>query len=109
MNYKSEAEKDLVNRRKVPQIIIKEPVTKQKNPKKKDIFTQTLSTFKNLPTRENRFLNPIDKPTGQSYSMGNKDSDNEIRIAKMEKINREVLRIYSKKSTVIDLSIKPKI
>jgi hypothetical protein len=28
MNYKSEAEKDLVNRRKVPQIIIKEPVTK---------------------------------------------------------------------------------
>lgn len=90
MNYKSEAEKDLINRRKVPQIVIKEPVNKDKEKiaKKKDIFTQTLSTFKNLPTRDNRFLNPIDSPSGHSFSMGNKDSDNELRIAQMEKINR---------------------
>lgn len=35
--------------------------------------------------------------------------ENEARIAQMEKINREVLRIYSKKSTVVDLSLKPKV
>lgn len=35
-------------------------------------------------------------------------TDNEIRIAQMEKINREVLRIYSRKSAIVDIGPQTK-